>query len=76
MAIYIFLNEITKKEEEHWMNISALDQFKQVNPHMKQMIHHFGGFVAGKTGIKADEGFRDILREIKKVNPGSTIDVV
>jgi hypothetical protein len=75
MAIYTFINK-QEIEEEHWMNISDLDQFKIDNPDLKQIIGGFGGFVAGKTGVKADEGFRDILREIKRVNPGSTIDVV
>ena len=75
MAIYTFHNSKTNKEEEVWMNISELDQFIIDNPHMKQLITQFGGFVSGKTGVKSDDVFRDMLTEIKKVNPGSTIDI-
>jgi hypothetical protein len=55
------------------MRISELDNFKLENPHMKQLIvsapsigdsHRLGR-------IKPDEGFRDVLKNVKAHHPSS-----
>lgn len=73
MPEYTFLNKKNKKEVKYEMKISELDQFKLDNPHLEQLITGFGGFIPG-IGHKPDDGFRDILREIKKANPRGTVD--
>lgn len=55
------------------LTIAQRDLYLKENPRKQQIFTKSNGFVAGHAN-KPDEGFRDILREIKKVNPGSTID--
>jgi hypothetical protein len=49
------------------MTMTALDEFKESNPHIEQVP---GGFYFGDTVLqgmkKPDAGFRDILKQIGK----------
>ena len=71
--IYSFENNETGEITEEVMKLADLEQFKKDNPHLTQIITGFAGFVVSNGG-KPDNVFRDILTEIKKVNPGSTIN--
>lgn len=77
MAIYTFLNKNTNEEETHLMSISSLDTFKQDNPHLKQLIVSAPGYadpIRVGIGAKPSNQFRDVLKEIKRRNRGSTIN--
>lgn len=50
------------------MSISACDQYLKDNPDMEQMINGFPGIGYNTVTKKPDDGFRDVLREIKKNN--------
>jgi hypothetical protein len=55
------------------LSVAEREQYLKDNPNVHQIFIKANGFVAGNGG-KPDGVFRDMLREIKKVNPGSTID--
>jgi hypothetical protein len=69
MPTYIFHNTETDEQWEQIMKIAEMESFMEANPHVKQ-VPCFGGIGdsvrLGKK--KPDEGFRDILRQIKNSN--------
>lgn len=73
MPTYNFINTETGEEIQIFMWIREYEQYKKDNPHLKQ-------FLTGAPAIgyndakKPDEGFRDILRDIKK-GSGAGADV-
>jgi len=76
MPIYVYQNDETGELEEHSHRISEMDSFLEENPHLTRKIQS-SGFIRG-TGVgksKPDEGFRDVLKSIKKASGrGSTIE--
>ncbi|QIG70660.1 hypothetical protein EVB91_104 [Rhizobium phage RHph_I1_18] len=73
MPTYTFKNTTTNEEETRVMTMSERSEFLSANPHYVQLITSPNGFIAGH-GQKPNDGFRDMLREMKKANPGSTIN--
>lgn len=76
MPTYSFRNKETGEEFEDFMSISAFDQYLLDNPHIES-------FPTGapptldpvRLGrIKPDEGFRDVLRNMKHQQRGTTIN--
>ena len=74
MPTYKFKDTNTKKEWTEFMSISEADKFLAENPHVEQLVH--GCPSIGYTMItkKPDDGFRDVLREIKKKHRKSTVN--
>lgn len=73
---YVFYDTVNKEEFEKFMTIAEREKFLKKNKHIKQILtpSHIVSAV-GRPSAKVDEGFKDILRNIKKKNPGSTIDI-
>lgn len=75
MPEYLFHNKETNEEWTQWMSISERDKFLADNPHVEQLV--FGaptiGYRSG-TSQKPDNGFRDVLREMKKKHRGAKIN--
>lgn len=71
MPIYTFEKHKGGKHYDLTMPYEELEQYLKDNPDVFHVLK-FGGF-SGGTG-KPDEGFRDMLREIKRANPGSTVN--
>jgi len=73
MPNYTFRNNETDEVFDITMSISERDQYVQNNPHLTQLIT--GAPSIGdphRLGLKKpDEGFRDVLRNIKSHHPGS-----
>lgn len=63
----------TGKQEIVTLSIADMDQYLKDNPQKRQIITNPRGFIPG-LGMKPDGVFRDMLKEIKRANPGSTID--
>jgi hypothetical protein len=66
---YLFKNKDTGEQWEEFMGISAADKYLVENPHIERLVNGFPGMSSGvMNGAKSkpDEGFRDVLREIKK----------
>jgi hypothetical protein len=72
MPIYTFRNNHTGELFDETMKISEMEEFINKNPHLS-IVPAIPKFVAGRGTIKPDDGFTDILKTIKKQNPGSTI---
>lgn len=76
MPEYLFLDKNTKVEELIWMTISERTEYLAANPHIEQLVHGAPRFMdtvkLGRT--KPDEGFKDLLKQIKKNNVGSNIE--
>lgn len=70
---YTFEHKKSKKRTIVEMPMAKLDDYKKANPQLIQVLAGFAGFIPG-VGAKPDDGFRDILREIKKAHPGGTVD--
>ncbi len=74
MPSYDFYNEDTGEVEEHFMSFTKLDEFKENNPHLKQQVTapNFVGGVGDR--VKTDAGFKEVLSNVGKAYPGSTVD--
>lgn len=58
------------------MTISERDKLLADNPHIEQLVHG-APLLCDPTRVgraKPDDGFKDVLKEIKKKNRGSTIN--
>lgn len=69
MPFYMFKDKNTGEEWEEFMGISAADKYLEENPHIERMVNGVPGIASGVMNgnrSKPDEGFRDILREMKK----------
>lgn len=77
MPTYTFIDSDTGIEEDIVMKISELDTYKTNNPKKSQVIRSAFNIVSGVAHgrNKPDDSFRDILRNIKKNNRRSTINV-
>ena len=66
MPTYRFVNE--KGEEfEEFMTISALDNYLKENTNLTQLVNGAPMISSGRGG-KPDQGFRDLLKDMKKKN--------
>jgi hypothetical protein len=68
MPTYKFLNNETGEEFEDFMSISALDEYLKTNPHITQLVNGAPLVHSGRGMGKPDQGFRDLLKHIKKGN--------
>ena len=50
------------------MTISALDDFLKNNSHLTQLVNGAPMIHSGRGMKKPDDGFRDLLKDIKKKN--------
>lgn len=68
MPTYKFQNTETGEEFVDFMSISARGDYLKDNPHIIQLVNGAPMIVSGRGLNKPDQGFRDILKEIKKKN--------
>ncbi len=73
MPFYSFKNTETGEEFEEVMSNASREEFLAKNPHIIQTIQK-ARLTTSRGGIKPADGFRDMLKAMKKANPGSTID--
>lgn len=68
MPTYRFQNTETGEEFEDFMSISALEGYLKDNPHIVQLVNGAPMIISGRGMSKPDQGFRDLLKDIKKKN--------
>ena len=68
MPTYKFLNNETNQEHEEFMTISALDEYLKANPNLTQLVNGAPMISSGRGMGKPENGFRDLLKDIKKRN--------
>lgn len=80
MPTYTFRNRETQEEKTEIMSIASMEAYLKDNPEWQIMIMPLQGkardnFVASRhTNIPIDGDFRDMLKNMQKANPGSTIE--
>lgn len=67
MPTYKFVNE-NGEEFEEFMSISALDEYLKENPNLTQLVNGAPLISSGRGMRKPDDGFRDLLKDMKKKN--------
>lgn len=68
MPTYSFLNKDTGEEYELFLSISEREQYLKDNPNIEQTVSGAPMIASGRGMQKPDQGFRDILKEMKKKN--------
>lgn len=72
MPTYSFINKNTGEIVEHFMSISALEEFKKRNPDLDRYMADAPMIIdptrLGRT--KVDNGFREVLGRIAERTPG------
>jgi hypothetical protein len=66
MPTYKFLNNDTGEEHEEFMSISALDEYLKNNSQITQLVNGAPAISSGRGMRKPDNGFRDLLKDMKK----------
>jgi len=75
MPTYNLENTKTGEVTTEFMSWSSLETHLAENPHIRQVLSAppiVAGVISSKN--KPDQGFRDILRTIKKRHPRSTVN--
>lgn len=73
MPTYIFYDTVTQEEYEEFMSISELDEYKKINPQVKQVPYPtpmVGDHLMG-VGPKVDGGFTENMQRIAAAHPDS-----
>jgi hypothetical protein len=68
MPTYRFLNNQTGEEFEDFMSISSMEEYLKTNLHITQLVNGAPLIHSGRGMGKPDQGFRDLLKDIKKTH--------
>lgn len=74
MPTYTFKHVDTGDTQEVVLPMSKLQAFKEANPDLTQIITAGTPIVRNSGKLKPDNGFRDVLKSIKKANIHSNIN--
>lgn len=74
MPTYTFVDSRNNKEKTLILSLKEREEFLKENKFFYQKLNP-SHLVSGVGGIKTDDGFKDVLKTIKKNNPGSNIEV-
>jgi hypothetical protein len=66
MPTYSFRDKNTEDVFDKFMKMSEKDQYLSDNPHLESVLTTAGVGRELTSKMKPDQGFRDVLREIKK----------
>jgi hypothetical protein len=69
MPTYEFRNKLTGEVTEHFMKMSAKDDFLATNPHLEQTLTQAPAFAGDHITLKKDTGFKEVLQKISERNP-------
>jgi len=58
----------TGEEFDDFMSMSSLDEYLKTNPHLTTVINGAPALVSGRGMGKPDNGFRDLLKDMKKTH--------
>ncbi len=64
MPTYTFRNKETNETFEQFMSISAREMFLKENSHIEAVVGVSN--IVSSVDVKPDNGFRDVLREIRR----------
>lgn len=72
MPTYKFINNSTGVEWEEFMGISEAEEYLKNNPDVSRLVNGAPMLVSSAMGArtKPDDGFRDLLKDMKKKHSG------
>lgn len=74
MPFYDFENMNTGEIENVMLSISKLEEFKEQNPHLKQLITSAPSLISGTAFTKKmDDGWKENLSRIAEAHPNSAL---
>lgn len=76
MPTYNFKDKDTDEEFELTLSLAEREEFLAAHPNVIQLLSKNIGYIGDNYNMhnKVPAGFRDVLKQIKKQNRGSTID--
>jgi len=76
MPTYVLINTETGEEyEEFFLSYTALQEHLAANPSLAQGVHAINIVSGHGSSFKTDNGFKDLLKQIKKNNLRSDIKI-
>lgn len=72
MPTYSFLDKQTGNEWSEFMGIQECEDYLKANPHIERLVNGAPMIVSSAMGgkTKPDDGFRDLLKDMKKKHSG------
>jgi hypothetical protein len=72
---YQFRDRETGDVHEEWMSVSEMERYLRLDPRLEVVVQPVAAIDSMRMGRqKAPEGFRELLKSIKRGNRGSTIE--
>lgn len=73
MPMYSFIDKNTGKWWEELLKISEMEELLAKNPHIEIYVAgpNYGPKIISGVPLKPDDGFKDVLKEIKKKTKGT-----
>ena len=73
MPMYSFRNKETGEWWEELLKISEMEDLLEKNPHIEIYVANanYGPKIISGRPLKPDDGFKDVLKEIKKKTKGA-----
>ena len=74
MPTYTLEDKDTGQQEEVFMSFSELQEYKKLNPHLKQVIQAPNIISGARVGTGKLGGFKEVLQKVGEGHPGSAVD--
>ena len=74
MPTYTLEDKETGEQHEVFMTFSELQEYKNLNPNLKQVIHAPNIVSGARVGTGKLGGFKEVLQKVGEGHPGSAVD--
>ena len=74
MPTYTLEDKDTGEQHEVFMSFSELQEYKEINPHLKQVIHAPNIVSGARVSTGKLGGFKEVLQKVGEGHPGSAVD--
>tara|TARA_B100000029_G_scaffold326280_1_gene318748 strand:+ start:121 stop:423 length:303 start_codon:yes stop_codon:yes gene_type:complete len=74
MPTYTLEDKETGQQEEVFMTWDELQEYKKLNPHLKQVIGAPNIISGARVGTGKLGGFKEVLQKVGEGHPGSYVD--
>lgn len=76
MPTYVLIDKATGEEwEEFFTSYTSLQEYLTEHPEHEQGVHALNIVSGHGASFKTDDGFKDLLKQVKKRNRGAKIDI-
>ena len=74
MPTYTLEDKETGQQEEVFMTWDELQEYKKLNPHLKQVLQAPNIVSGARVGTGKLGGFKEVLQKVGEGHPGSAVD--